>query len=83
MTVCWRNRRRPSATCSTPAATMRSGRAPPMSRPSSTILPAAGRSKPEIARSVVLLPAPLLPTSATIDPRATSSDTRSSTPTWP
>ena len=32
--------------------------------------PADGRSRPEIARSSVLLPAPLLPTSATMSPSA-------------
>ena len=34
-----------------------------------------GRQKAEMARNVVVLPAPLVPTSATISPSGTSSDT--------
>ena len=42
-----------------------------------------GRIRPETARSKVDLPAPLRPTSATILPASTFSETPSSTPTRP
>ena len=38
-------------------------------------LAAEGRSRPEIARSVVLFPAPFEPSTATISPACTRSDT--------
>ena len=68
---------RPSGTWPTPAVTMASGAARVMSRPSKTTRPALGRTSPEIARSVVLLPLPLAPSSVTISPAATVSDTPS------
>ena len=39
------------------------------------IRPARGAIKPEIVRSVVVLPAPLLPMSVTISPSSTCSET--------
>ena len=44
------------------------GRALAMSAPSTRIVPAIGRTSPEIARSVVVLPAPFGPSSATTSP---------------
>src|SRR5207245_182768 len=40
-----------------------------------TICASSAPRKPEIARSVVVLPAPLVPSSATIEPESTRSDT--------
>jgi len=40
-----------------------------------TICASSAPRKPEIARSVVVLPAPLVPSSATIEPGGTRSDT--------
>ena len=68
---------RPSGTCPMPAATMASGAARVMSRPSSTMRPAPARTRPEIARSVLDLPLPLAPSSDTISPVRTTSDTPS------
>ena len=48
------------------------------SRPFQRIRPADGRTRPEIARSVVDLPLPLAPSSVTISPSPTVSDTPSS-----
>ncbi len=42
-----------------------------MSSPFQAIRPAVGRNSPEIVLSVVVLPAPLLPISATISPIST------------
>ena len=46
-----------------------------MSVPSKTIVPDAGCMRPEMVRNVVVLPAPLLPMSATISDLSTMSDT--------
>ena len=56
---------------------MASGAARVMSRPSSTMRPAPARTRPEIARSVLDLPLPLAPSSDTISPVRTTSDTPS------
>jgi hypothetical protein len=61
-----------------PAATMASGAARVMSRPSNTMRPVWERTRPEIVRSVVLLPLPLAPRSVTISPGPIVSDTLSS-----
>ena len=45
------------------------------------MLPALGRTIPEIARSSVVLPAPFAPTTAVIAPAATSNETSCSTAT--
>ncbi len=65
--------RRPSGTWLIPSATISCG-GPRCGWvvPSKRIVPAAGCSMPEIVRSVVVLPAPLAPSSATISPSATS-----------
>ena len=41
----------------------------------SVIATSSDGRKPEMARSVVVFPAPLVPTNATIEPSGTSSDT--------
>src|SRR5262249_406554 len=55
-----------------PRASIRRAEAPVTSSPSNVTRPAAGRIRPEIALSVVVLPAPLAPISTTSSPRATS-----------
>ncbi len=50
-----------------------------MSFPLTLIVPESGITKPAIERSSVVLPQPLLPSSAIISPRSTSRLTRSST----
>jgi len=50
-----------------------------MSTPSNTICPAAGVTRPDTALSSVDLPAPLVPSRATISPRSTSRSTPNST----
>src|SRR5690606_5463716 len=62
----------PSGPCAIPAATISFGRRPPISRPSSLIEPAAGRSNPLIVRKRVDLPAPFAPSNTTISPLRTS-----------
>src|SRR6188508_3737335 len=57
-----------------PAAQIRCGARPVMSRPSSTMRPASGLWKPAMAANSVVLPAPLGPISPTISPARTSSD---------
>src|SRR2546422_3675578 len=47
--------------------------------PAIHISPASGFPKPAIIRSVVVLPHPLAPSSATVSPSATSSEARSTT----
>src|SRR5713101_7680347 len=54
-----------------PRRTMRSVARPSMRCPSKVICPARGTSSPMIVRSVVVLPAPLLPVSVTTSPRST------------
>ena len=53
--------RRPSGTWEMPSRTMASGPRPAIDLPSNRMSPAAGFASPEIARSVVDLPAPLAP----------------------
>src|SRR6476469_7034740 len=57
-----------------PAAQMRCGGRPVMSRPSKAIRPASGLWKPATAANSVVLPAPLGPIRPTISPARTSSD---------
>src|SRR5262249_54721423 len=54
-----------------PRRTMRSVGRPSMRCPSSVICPARGTSSPMMVRSVVVLPAPLLPINVTTSPRST------------
>ncbi|OPZ63219.1 MAG: hypothetical protein BWY85_01823 [Firmicutes bacterium ADurb.Bin506] len=65
----------PSGACTTPRPTMCSGASMSMPLPISSMLPAEGRTTPDIALRVVVLPAPLEPRSATTSPSRTSSDT--------
>src|SRR5213079_996390 len=67
--------RRPSGTCAMPFQTISWGGTPTSGSESSVIVPRAGWSSPEMVLSVVVLPAPLLPRTATISPRPTSSPT--------
>ena len=62
---------RPSGACPMPRTTRRSARIRVMSAPSKTIEPWATGRSPEIARMVVVLPAPLAPISATTSPSLT------------
>ena len=64
--------RRPSGQWATPSRTMRDGGSRSMRSPAKRIAPARGRISPEMVRSVVLLPAPLAPSSATTSPGATA-----------
>ena len=66
--------RRPSGTCEIPSRTMASAPRRLIEWPSKKISPDAGRISPEIVRSVVLLPAPLAPSSVTISPGSTRSE---------
>ena len=72
------NSSRPSGRWAIPPATTSHGDDPPMDSPSKEIEPAVGDSNPEMVRSVVVLPAPLAPTSATISPALTRSETERS-----
>ncbi len=54
---------------------MASGPRPAIDLPSNRISPAAGFAKPEIARSVVDLPAPLAPSKVTTCPSSTLIET--------
>jgi hypothetical protein len=63
---------RPSGAWQMPSATRLSARIFVMSRPSNRIAPDAIGRRPDTARMVVVLPAPLAPTSATISPSFTS-----------
>src|SRR5512132_2292611 len=67
-------RPRPSGTCATPARATASGLLRAICLPSNTISP-VWRTVPDTARSVVVLPAPLAPSRATISPSATVSET--------
>src|SRR5712692_5672981 len=66
---------RPSGTCAMPSATISAGERPLSRRPSSSMVPLRTGRSPEMARSVVVLPAPFEPTRATASPRRTSRET--------
>src|SRR5437870_12494400 len=51
---------------------MSGGRRPTIDSPSSVMSPSRGFSTPEITRRIVVLPAPFVPSSATISPSWTS-----------
>ncbi len=53
--------RRPSGTCAMPSATIFSGGSLSIRSPAKTISPLLTGTNPEMARNVVLLPAPLAP----------------------
>ena len=61
---------RPSGTWAMPRPTISADRSPSRRAPSSSITPRRTGSSPEIARSVVVLPAPLPPIRATVSPAA-------------
>ena len=63
---------RPSGTCSRPRRVIRSAGWPVMSSPPNRTQPAMAGIIPEMARSVVVLPAPFAPSRATISPSSTS-----------
>ena len=66
---------RPSGTWAIPPATTAADDSPLIRRPSSSTVPRRSGRRPQIARSVVVLPAPFEPISATISPWRTSSET--------
>ena len=74
-TVMRGNTWRPSGEWLIPARTISLGASRVMSRPANRMVPDAGRIRPLIARSVVVLPAPFAPISVTISPSSTVSDT--------
>ena len=74
---------RPSGTSTIPAATATCEGAPASSRPSRRTDPPAGRTRPAMAFSVLLFPAPLGPMSATISPLPTVSETPRTASTCP
>ena len=74
-TVMRPNRRRPSGDWATPALTICVAERRVRSSPSNWMVPLRGRSRPEIVFSVVDLPAPFAPSSVTISPSPTASDT--------
>jgi hypothetical protein len=73
------NTRRSSGTHDSPRRAISCVGARVTSSPSNTTLPRRAGVRPRIARSVVVLPAPLGPSSATTSPAATPSETPNST----
>ena len=67
--------RRPSGTSEMPSRAIRSGGRPTSWMPSNSIDPDAGRTRPVIAATVVVFPAPFAPTTPTSSPSATLNDT--------
>jgi len=74
---------RPSGTSTMPCSTRWLLRNAPISAPSKRMTPARATIRPAIVLSNVVLPAPLLPRSAVIEPGATSRETPCSTSTSP
>ncbi len=74
MTVRLSNTRRPSGTSAMPSATTCWALKGMMSRPMKLMAPEAVLTSPEMARSVVDLPAPLAPIRVTICPCSTSKE---------
>ena len=66
---------RPSGLWATPFVTISCAGRRWIGSPSSSTSPDTDRNKPEIVRSVVVLPAPLLPIRLTIWPFSTSNET--------
>src|SRR5437870_5957998 len=69
------NRRRPSGTWTIPRSTLRCAATHVRSSSPKRTRPRRGATRPETTRRVVDLPAALAPTSATISPGPTSSET--------
>ena len=69
------NTPRPSGAWINPAATRRCALTLPMSAPSNQTEPDVSGSSPEIARIMVVFPAPLEPSSVTSSPSCTTSET--------
>ena len=69
------NTPRPSGAWMRPSVTRLCALTPVMSRPSNHTEPDVSRRSPEIARIMVVLPAPLEPSSVTNSPSCTTSDT--------
>ena len=67
-TVRSKNSERSSGTCASPRRGIRCGRVPSTTSPSTSTLPASGASRPDRVSSVVVLPAPFGPSSATTSP---------------
>ena len=63
--------RRPSGECARPFVTTRWAGVLSIRSPSNQISPDSARSRPEMVRSVVVLPAPLVPSSDTTCPCST------------
>src|SRR5215471_12774042 len=82
-TVSWASVPRPSGTWAMPSRATSSGERWLMTCPSKRTLPPVLRTVPEMARRVVVLPAPLAPSRATIVPSSTFSDTPCSALTEP
>src|SRR2546429_876878 len=82
-TVRWGKTRRPSGQWAMPAARTSAGSAPWIGRPSNTMRPRVGASRPETARSVDVLPAPLAPITQTSSPGYTTRSRPRRTATGP
>ncbi len=63
--------RRPSGECASPFITTLCAGVRSIRSPSNQISPDSGRSNPEMVRNVVVLPAPLVPSSETTWPSST------------
>lgn len=83
MTVIRGNSRRPSGDSAMPRATRPAAGMVAIDSPSHRRSPRASVFSPIIAFSVVDLPAPLDPTSATISPSPTCTDTSCTASSWP
>ncbi len=64
----WGKSARPSGTCPIPISTTRLDDAQRMDSPLNSITPPAARISPEMARSVVVFPAPFAPTMTASSP---------------
>ncbi len=74
---------RPSGTSARPAATVPWAGRPVTSSPPSRTVPPDGRTSPDSAERMEVLPAPFGPMSVTMLPSATESDTPRTAFTWP
>jgi hypothetical protein len=65
------NTSRPSGTCESPRCTIAAGSIAVMFSPLNSTVPLRGSMMPEIVLRIVVLPAPLLPSTVTMRPLAT------------